>query len=153
MERIIFRNGKYPFESKERIYKGSLNSSGYYRVQLFKNGISKTKIVHQLVAISFLNHTPCGLKLVVNHINFIRTDNRVKNLEIVTNRENSNKIHIKSSSKYIGVCFVKSRNNWRSRILIDGKRISLGTFRDEVEASNAYTNALQNLTNSTSSIF
>ncbi|KKL69843.1 hypothetical protein LCGC14_2110840, partial [marine sediment metagenome] len=37
---------------------------------------------HKLVCIAFLNHIPNGHKLVVNHINFDKLDNRVENLEL-----------------------------------------------------------------------
>ena len=44
--------------------------------------------VHQLIAMTFRNHIPDGHKLVVNHINFNRLDNRSINLEVITQREN-----------------------------------------------------------------
>ena len=77
-----------------------LEKNGYYSITLRKNGIGKTRKVHQLVAESFLNHKVCGMELVINHIDFNKTNNKVENLEIVTSRENSNKKHLKSTSKY-----------------------------------------------------
>ena len=35
--------------------------------------------MHQLIAVIFLNHIPCGFNLVINHKNFIKTDNRAEN--------------------------------------------------------------------------
>ena len=96
--------------------------------------------------IAFLNHIPRGLELVVNHKNFIRTDNRVENLEIVTNRENCNKKHLKSSSQYVGVSWAGDRKKWFSSIAIDGKLKNLGRFKTELEAHEAYQNALEKLT-------
>lgn len=87
----------------ERLLRLNKDGSGYFQVALLKNGIEKRFKVHQLVAMCFLNHKPCGMNLVVNHINFNRNDNRIDNLEIVTARENANLKHIKSSSKYLGV--------------------------------------------------
>ena len=122
---------------KEKILKQWIDDLGYCRVDLIKN-----EKVHQLVAIAFLNHNPCKYKLVINHKNFNRQDNRVENLEIVTQRENANKAHIKSSSKYVGVSWHKGSKKWMSRIVINGKRKHLGYFFEEIEASNAYQNAL-----------
>lgn len=51
----------------------------------------KTFRVHQLVAMAFLSHKQSGMKLVINHINKIRNDNRLFNLEILTQKENINK--------------------------------------------------------------
>jgi hypothetical protein len=130
---------------KEKILKGGLNKDGYIYFILCNNGIMKTKTAHQLVAQSFLNHNPCGNKIVVNHINFIRTDNRIENLEIITNRENTNKKHIKNTSKYIGVGWNINSKKWVSRILINGKRKHLGCFICEIEASNAYQKELLKL--------
>jgi len=130
---------------KVKILKKLLLKDNYHVVRLCLNGQPKTLKIHQLVAVVFLNHIICKHKLVVNHINFIRTDNRVKNLEIVTQRENTNKKHIKSSSKYVGVHFHKQRERWQSRITINGKQISLGLFKSELEAHNAYQNILHKL--------
>lgn len=68
----------------------------------------------------------------------------MENLEIVTNRDNSNQKHIKSSSGYVGVSFAKDRNMWRSTIYIDGRNISIGYFKKEIDAAIAYQKALAN---------
>lgn len=135
----------YKKHPEGKLLSRCFDGHGYLHVLLYKNGKSKTKKVHQLVAEVFLNHNPCGYKLVVNHINFIKTDNRVKNLEIVTARENANLKHIKSSSQYVGVSWIKNIGKWRSVILINGKNKFLGHFTDELEAHNAYQNELQKI--------
>ena len=140
-----YGNVKSFVRSDGRILKPGLGGVGYLLVVLYKNEKGKSKNVHQLVAESFLNHTPCGMKLVVNHIDFDKTNNHVSNLEIVTNRENTNKKHIKSSSKYIGVGWDKSRQKWVSRIRINGKLKQLGRFSTEIEASEAYQNKRKTL--------
>jgi ribosomal protein L15E len=71
---------------------------------------------------AFLNHTPCGYKIVVDHIdNNIKTDNRLENLQLITQRENVSKDIKNTSSKYIGVCWHKKAKKWRSSIQINGK--------------------------------
>lgn len=130
---------------KERILKKRIDANGYIQVYLSKNGIMKPFKVHQLVAIEFLNHIPCGYELVVNHKNFNKLDNRVENLEIITTRENTNKKHLKSSSKYIGVCWDKQRKKWIASITINGKLKYLGRFINEYDANLAYQNKLKTL--------
>ena len=131
--------------SKEMILTQTKNKRGYLSNRLSFKDSKKTKTTHQLVAVVFLNHTRCGMKKVVNHKNFIITDNRKLNLEIVTQRENGNRKHLKSSSKYVGVGWHKASNKWRARIVINGKAKYLGTFYDEIDAHNAYQNELKNL--------
>lgn len=130
---------------KGQMLKPKIDRYGYYQIGLQKLRKTKYTTIHQLVAMAFHDHVPCGYDLVINHINFIKTDNRPENLEIVSTRENSNKKHLKSGSKYVGVDFYKRGNKWRSRIEIDGKSQHLGYFTEEYDAHLAYKKALKEL--------
>ena len=149
LERIVERSNGIRRTVNEKILKEKINGGGYFYIVLFNTGVRKTKSIHQLVAESFLNHNPCGMKLVVNHINFNKTDNRVENLEIVTARENSNKKHLTSTSQYTGVSWQKAKQKWWGQIHINGKNKHLGFFTDEYKAHLAYQSALAELTNPT----
>ena len=127
------------------ILKGGVNTAGYRHVGLCSAGKSKTITVHRLVAIAFLNHIPNGFKLVVNHKNFNKEDNRVDNLEVVTQRENANHKHIKSSSIYTGVSWYKQTKKWESKIRLNKKSKHLGYFTNELEASEAYQRELNRI--------
>jgi hypothetical protein len=117
----------------------------YKLVSLSVNGKIKTYKIHQLVAMAFLNHKPNGLELVVDHINDNKLDNRVENLQIVTQRFNCFKTQGKYGSKYKGVCWDKQNNKWRTKIVINGKQKHLGLFKCELSASYAYQKALKEL--------
>lgn len=65
--------------------KPMLNQHGYCRVVLTKDGKHKPYSVHRLVMSAF--HGPS--KLQVNHMNLIKTDNRLENLEYVTHEANT----------------------------------------------------------------
>ena len=140
---VIYSNGKIGGK-KEKFLKLNLNGSGYLGMSLSKNNKRKTKTIHQLMAIAFLNHKPSGCKLVVDHINNVKTDNRLENLQLITHRENVSKDR-KGSSKHTGVSWNKRRSKWKSSIQINGKPKHLGYFTDELEAAQAYQNALKKL--------
>jgi hypothetical protein len=125
------------------IMKKSINNQGYERVNLFKNKKSRAFKVHKLVAITFLNHKPCGYKLVVDHINSDIKDNRLKNLQLITQRENSSKERTLKSGLPVGVSFNKSNKKYQSSIYLEGKIIRLGNFGDPLEASEKYQQALK----------
>jgi hypothetical protein len=139
----------YNRSNKTRILTACDNLDGYLQVHLSKFGIQKSAKVHQLVAIAFLNHIPCGLDLVINHKNFIRTDNRKLNLEITTFRNNTNRKHLPSISDYTGVILNKKTKKWVSRVSIKGKYVYIGAFDTEIEASEYYENALISIKNGT----
>jgi len=129
--------------NKEKILKQFIGSAGYYKVSLTKDKKPKGFDVHKLVAMAFLGHVPDGTnKIVVDHINDIKTDNRVENLQLISNRENSSK-KPRGKSKYVGVYWMVNTNKWGARIRINGKRPFLGYFDTELEAHLAYQKALK----------
>ena len=133
------------------ILKAAINSRGYYGVILNKNGKSVAKNIHQLVAIAFLNHKPNGHKLVIDHIDNNKLNNKLENLQIVTHRFNTYKTNKTYSSKFKGVHLKKDKykdkiyTSWVAQIQINGINNYLGTFKTEIEAYNAYENALKNI--------
>ena len=137
----VIKSLKY---GKEKILKQRLNKDRY-NIVLSKNNITKTIEVHQLMAITFLNHVPNSHSgLIVDHINNNPLDNRLINLQLITHRENCSKDK-KGSSKYTGVSFYKPLNKWRCRIRINGKLKHIGYFNNEEEAKENYNNTLNNI--------
>lgn len=129
----------------EKILKPAKNSNGYMQVVLCKSDIKKGVTIHQLIAMTFLGHEPCGHGLVVDHINNDKTDNRLDNLQVVTHRFNVYKTQGKGTSKYKGVSWFKDRNKWRTQININGKFNHLGYFNCELAAHQAYQNKLKEI--------
>ncbi len=129
--------------NKSKIRKPSLNGGGYFNLHLCREEKRFNRTVHQLVAIAFLGHTPCGFTLVVDHINHDKQDNNVENLRITTQRGNLSNRKDKGYSQYVGVSWNKRFNKWQSHITIKGKLNYLGYFTNELEASNAYQEKLK----------
>lgn len=125
-----------------KILSQNFKDNGYLMVSLSMDGNLIPKTVHSLVAMAFLNHTPCGQELVVDHINNIRHDNRVENLQLISQRENSSKNPKGSCDKYIGVIYKVCQNKFVSDIRIEGKKVRIGSFDTAKEASEAYKDVL-----------
>ena len=149
---VVYSDGRKRLY-KGQIIEGSLNTDGYRQLALSKNGNCKTFMVSQVIAITFLKHKPNGLRFVVDHIDGDKLNNRVKNLRIVTHRENVStcfRINKDSlSSKYVGVSFDNINHTWVAKIYFNGIYVNIGSFKKELEASNAYQLALSKINNKT----
>lgn len=141
--RIVCGNGFT--DKKETILKLSKTKKGYLRANLCENYNRASYAVHRAVAIHFIEN-PNNLPQV-NHIDEIKTNNTVDNLEWCTNRQNihHSKKRKKSSSKYVGVFWDKQLNKFRAQINYDGKTRSLGYFDNENDAHLKYEEKLKTL--------
>ena len=73
------------FNKRKRLKPGK-NNSGYYQVVLSKNKITKTFLLHRLVAENFIENK--DNKLTVNHLDANKLNNQVTNLQWATYSEN-----------------------------------------------------------------
>ena len=78
---------KFKGSNKPSIMRPATNKKGYLHTLIVCDGKLKPVTLHRLVAQTWIDN-PLS-KPQVNHINFIRTDNRVENLEWCTAKENT----------------------------------------------------------------
>ena len=81
-----------------------------------------------------------NVRLVIDHINGNPLDNRRANLRVVTMKQNSiNRRKCKGcASVYKGVFWHKRIRKWNVQLTVNGRKIHLGYFDDELEAVKAY---------------
>lgn len=78
--------GRVRNDETEQLLKRSLSGTGYLRVVLYKDGKRKQQSVHRLVATAFLENP--DNKPMVNHIDGVKANNELTNLEWCTASEN-----------------------------------------------------------------
>lgn len=119
----------------------TLNKHGYLRLNLTTNSkVTRNIEVHTLVALTFIRKRKKGE--MINHKNYIKTDNRASNLEYVTHRENITHRCIRSN-KYTGAIFVRKTGKWSGVVQHKGVIKYLGTFNNPLSAHQAYKNYLK----------
>ena len=116
-----------------------LDRGGYYIYQLQLDKKEHNINRHRLIAETFIPNP--NNKWCVDHINGIRTDDRLENLRWATaseNLQNKTKQCNGHYSIYKGVSFDKNRNKWKVRINKNGKPVFQARFDTEREAVEAY---------------
>ena len=102
LERQVWNKSNQCYHTiMEKISLQTIPKRGYPHLTLSKDGVRKTFNTHRLVASAFIPNL--DNKPDIDHINTIRTDNRVENLRWVTRKENSNNLltlkHMSESKK------------------------------------------------------
>ena len=114
--------------------KPGKDKDGYLKVNLYKDGKSYTKKVHRLVAETLIKKVEG--KNEIDHINQIKTDNRVENLRWCNRRENqiNRGLSKRNKSGINGVRYDKSRNKWRAEIYISKGKMKSKRFKYKEDA-------------------
>ena len=129
---LTWKEDKKQIKLKGKIAGGIDNSprGGYRRIKVDGD----LMYAHRLVWIYHNGDIPDGLQ--IDHINCVRTDNRIENLRLVTSLQN--RWNLKKTKGYM---FEKSSNSYRVRIQVNGKEKHIGRYKTTTEARNAYLKA------------
>jgi hypothetical protein len=136
----VFRDGRIEYldkRSKSKVWKDkklSNNGNGYLRTSI--NG--KMVFVHTIIALCYLGIKPECKQ--TDHINSIKTDNRVENLQYITASENCLKQTNIKGNPIKGYSQL-SNGRFTVRIMINRKNACLGTYDTEEEAMEIYIQA------------
>ena len=114
---------------------GNINSGGYLSVQVK----GKKRPAHRIAWFLYYGTWP---KNDIDHINGIKTDNRIVNLRdvaSVVNFQNQRKPRKNNKSGFLGVS--KKGNRWVAQIQVDGRRTHLGSFEKPEDAYASFLEA------------
>ena len=144
--RIPLTQGKFAIvdpEDYERLAKHKWQASrfprSYYatRCVSFGNGRQKNIQMHRQI-IKIEGGFCC------DHINHNGLDNRKVNLRQASRAQNcwnKRKQRGNHSSGFKGVSWFKRENKWQARIQVNGRKIFLGSYKNEIDAAKAYDRA------------
>ena len=114
-------------KGKEIIRK---DDKGY--ICLFKRGFGGSLFGHHFAFYMTYDNVDF---IMLDHINRDKSDNRISNLRVLTNQENT------WNSDAKGYYWHSLGKKWSAQIHLDYQRIHLGLFDNEEEARNAYLQA------------
>lgn len=121
---------------------GSKHPKGYLRISID----CQDYLAHRLAWVFV--HGDIDETLEIDHKNGIRDDNRVDNLRLVNDIQNSNNQQARlrgERRKMLGASYHKPSGKWISRVKVNGKDKYLGLFDTPEEANQAYLTAKRNI--------
>lgn len=115
---------------------GTENWIGYVHITLRR----KKYLAHRLAWLYMHGNWP---QYQLDHVNRIRSDNRIDNLRECSNSENhqNSGIYSNNMSGYPGVFWNKKASKWAAQIMSNGDRKFLGYFSCAESARDAYLDA------------
>lgn len=120
-----------PLHKPEKVLKLTKHPRGYIKTRLYVNANDfKPFQVHRLIALTFIGAPPNGLDQV-NHINGIKHDNRVENLEWCNNSQNQ----LHSNANGFRVHIKRGEHRWAKTVLDTVLGISYTSVKEAWEAS------------------
>ncbi|EHP6354715.1 HNH endonuclease [Escherichia coli] len=117
---------------------GRLDHDGCVSVKLHKQARPAHCIIWEMC------NGPIPEGYEIDHLDHVRSNNRLNNLRLVTHKENqrNQKLHKRNTSGFSGIYWEKAISKWRVRIMgNDGKSLSFGCFDNKDDAVAARNEA------------
>lgn len=105
---------------------GTQNKKGYRIILADGRHI----LTHRVVWI--LHNGDIPKKYNIDHINGVKSDNRIENIRLATSQQNN-----RNRSGVAGACLVARTGKWQAAIQVGGKSIHLGTYVSKDDAMRA----------------
>ena len=121
---------------------GRLNpTNGYLYVKVNQ----EVRSVHNIIWEMHNGKVPDDME--IDHINHIRTDNRIENLRIVSHQQNAMNMSktLRNTSGVVGVSWCKMKGKWYAYIKKDGVMHNLGRYTNFEDAALARASAEKRL--------
>lgn len=138
----LFNKKNRGAHAKANQVAGHATSKGYLRVEI----LGKSYYAHRLIWIL------CNGQLkdseFIDHINGVKTDNKVENLRVVDkagNNQNLRQPKLNNKSGFLGVYKNKKTLRFETQIGANGKKTHIGTFDSAESANSAYLLAKRQL--------
>ncbi len=133
---LLYWRKQFAPRCKLDVPAGSLTREGYLNIAYQGTKYQQHRVIWLMCVGSWPNDC-------IDHINGIKTDNRLENLREFTQRENSQNQYRHRAGKLPGCYFDKSNQRWRAQLQIEGEHKHIGRFDTEQEAHAAYMAALK----------
>jgi hypothetical protein len=136
---LLFWRNNMTSHVREGQVAGHINSHGYIIVTMQVNKVAKPIPAHRICFLIYYGFLP----KYIDHVNGIKTDNRIINLRECTAIQNGMNRGISSSntSGFTGVCYDKERSKWLASIRVNKKNIKIGRFLHKEDAIKARAEA------------
>jgi len=92
-----------------------------------------------------LAHGPIPAGLFIDHIDGDKLNNSLDNLRLVNSRENTQNFPVHRGGRLCGCNFNPPNQKWRAAIYTDNVKKHIGYYDSELEAHNAYMQAVETL--------
>lgn len=124
------KNLNYRGTNKERVFKKG-HTNGYEVVGLTKNKKTTSHLVHRIVFEAFNGKIPTGL--TVDHIDSNKQNQKLENLQLLTNVENARKANIGENNYWFGKV-----GYWQGKTFSDEHRLKLSESKKKYYQKKKY---------------
>lgn len=149
MKQIALTQGKYALVDDEDFER--LNQVKWYVMKGLRTiyAYRKSPMIKGKQSTIYMHHEIAGKPqkgFVNDHIDGDGRNNQRNNLRHITWRQNCQNIkNVQNTSKHPGVHWNMASKSWKARIQVGDNEKHLGYFTDELEAFNAYRQAVEDI--------